>query len=461
MPPKARSPIAIAAAPLLVILLSASGPFDGCSGGPEARPLPADPSPIPPCFTDLDCTPDSPSDCRDLRCIAGVCTEVAPIRDGDGDRFAAAPCGDPADCDDTNGDIAPGAAELCDLIDQDCDGAIDEMAPARAIRFEAATIDPQMVSLPWGDDVLVTDAAISPGTIRGRLVSIAERRLSTSLPIHDLGDREVVAAAARAVPGGGTIAVIARSASGDEIVILSLLRRTDGGAEISGSPIMHPIAMASAIALAVLDGVPYVAWDEGSTRRLWSPSWAADVEVGEGLVEGLGPLDLASDGTHLVLSSDPRTLAFHRTDGTRAGTRATTGDLATGRPLADDDGGLWAIVRDAFDYSVQRVTLASAGALSTTPDSDVSSATLLFGAERLGTRLYFTRGRADGASVSWAEIEDLGMPTTLPMREVTGTPRGPIRSVEVIELPAGPLVVTNYGDAGSAFTLLACRAPGS
>ena len=30
------------------------------------------------------------------------------------------------DCDDTNADLSPGATEVCDEIDNDCDGDIDD-----------------------------------------------------------------------------------------------------------------------------------------------------------------------------------------------------------------------------------------------------------------------------------------------------------------------------------------------
>ena len=32
------------------------------------------------------------------------------------------------DCDDSNGAVHPGATEVCDGVDNDCDGAVDENA---------------------------------------------------------------------------------------------------------------------------------------------------------------------------------------------------------------------------------------------------------------------------------------------------------------------------------------------
>ena len=45
-----------------------------------------------------------------------------PAADTDGDGWTVAE----GDCDDSNADVAPGAVEVCDGIDQDCDAAIDE-----------------------------------------------------------------------------------------------------------------------------------------------------------------------------------------------------------------------------------------------------------------------------------------------------------------------------------------------
>ena len=49
---------------------------------------------------------------------------VDQCRDVDGDGFGDASCGD--DCDDTNPAIFPGADELCDGVDNNCDGEVDE-----------------------------------------------------------------------------------------------------------------------------------------------------------------------------------------------------------------------------------------------------------------------------------------------------------------------------------------------
>jgi hypothetical protein len=70
-----------------------------------------------PCTTDR-CEPET-----------GTCSHRAPA-DGDGDGFVAeadalAGCGG-NDCDDENPAIYPGAIEICDGLDNDCDGGIDE-----------------------------------------------------------------------------------------------------------------------------------------------------------------------------------------------------------------------------------------------------------------------------------------------------------------------------------------------
>jgi hypothetical protein len=61
---------------------------------------------------DNDC--DSLTDCEDADCLA----------DTDGDGYVDAPCGD--DCGPTDPYTYPGADELCDGVDNDCDALVDE-----------------------------------------------------------------------------------------------------------------------------------------------------------------------------------------------------------------------------------------------------------------------------------------------------------------------------------------------
>lgn len=74
------------------------------------------PGESPECDDEAECTIDACSEARQM------CTHVETPRDEDGDGFDACP----DDCDDENATIHPGETEQCDLVDQDCDGTIDE-----------------------------------------------------------------------------------------------------------------------------------------------------------------------------------------------------------------------------------------------------------------------------------------------------------------------------------------------
>ncbi len=54
-----------------------------------------------------------------------VTVTVPPDQDGDGDGFST----DDGDCDDADPQVFPGAVELCDGVDGDCNGEVDEGCP--------------------------------------------------------------------------------------------------------------------------------------------------------------------------------------------------------------------------------------------------------------------------------------------------------------------------------------------
>ncbi|MBU0467185.1 MAG: right-handed parallel beta-helix repeat-containing protein, partial [Nanoarchaeota archaeon] len=69
------------------------------------------------------------NDCADGEyCFEGICT---PCVDADGDTYFGTEgnCGE-IDCDDTDLNIYPGAEEVCDGADNNCDGDVDEEPPA-------------------------------------------------------------------------------------------------------------------------------------------------------------------------------------------------------------------------------------------------------------------------------------------------------------------------------------------
>ncbi len=75
-------------------------------------------------------------------------------QDNDGDSFAS-----DVDCDDSNVDVNPSAIEVCDLVDQDCDGLVDEDAEGAPLWYPDADAD------GYGESTSSTaSCAAPPGT---------------------------------------------------------------------------------------------------------------------------------------------------------------------------------------------------------------------------------------------------------------------------------------------------------
>ncbi len=68
---------------------------------------------------------------------AGVGAEECPGPDNDGDGWTV----NQGDCDDNNPDVYPGAEEICDGIDNDCDGVVDLPECAEVICWENTMCD--------------------------------------------------------------------------------------------------------------------------------------------------------------------------------------------------------------------------------------------------------------------------------------------------------------------------------
>jgi hypothetical protein len=106
------------------------------------------------------------NDC-DLLIDDGASSSSLWFADGDGDGFGAgaslATCTPPPgwvdnddDCDDTSAGVRPGGVELCNGVDDDCDGAIDDGAVNPRDWYQDADGD------TWGSATAITQACTAP-----------------------------------------------------------------------------------------------------------------------------------------------------------------------------------------------------------------------------------------------------------------------------------------------------------
>lgn len=113
----------------------------------EAHTCVYNPWPFADCYTSV----------REIRAVA-ACTD----NDNDGFMAEGGDCG-PADCDDSNPDVNPGTAEICDGLDNNCNAEIDEGVTTTFFRdadndtFGDPMLTAEACSLPTGYSVDSTD----------------------------------------------------------------------------------------------------------------------------------------------------------------------------------------------------------------------------------------------------------------------------------------------------------------
>jgi hypothetical protein len=382
--------------------------------------------------------------------------QVAPVRDADGDGEGAPPCG--GDCNDADRSVYSGASERCDLIDQDCDGRIDEMAPPTLRLSGLPTEDPTMTIVGWGDRALVTDAVFSRRGVRVRPV-LADGTLGTTSPLHDTTLRLLRARAAPTREGAlFVLHLIDPRTDAEELAIVRAERGPGGGVRLSEAAIRRPVESASDVALVIVGAAAVVAWDEPTQRMLWSPTWRDPVAVTSDIVSGFGPLDLATDGTHVVVPVGQRRLAFYSPeDGALTGHLELDAELAPGSPLASEEGSVIAIVRDPLDrlmsLLIRRVRTSGSDPPVPLPDGRTLGVRVV-GVEPVSGALLFFRTGIGGTEAWLLDRSDFSVRRFFTPGDLGAASASLGTEVAVAE--DAVFVLTNYGHEGASLALLGC-----
>jgi hypothetical protein len=340
------------AALLAVAWLSFSQPdYEGCARGEG----PGDPRPLPlgevECDDDLDCIGEP---CEVGTCSAGQC-RYGPVSDRDGDGAFPPPCGE--DCDDEDRDERPGGGEVCNFVDDDCDGAIDEGARPLDVSFDV-TMDPTPASalLPSIEGALVVHTMEGERQLYGQYIGPRGGiEPSTEIGFFDGG-------------------LLAGARGNDDIYAVVVFGGIPRHVLFEPSPLgftitrsISPVPGLDLTMVSDLDVIPFgdsvaIAYD-ATTRNVRIGLDGADVLIGN---VSLPNVAIATDGVNLaVLDPEEDVVVFLDAEGNVVARHAVPRTTTT-RALASGDGRIHVATFGGSPFALTPVT-ASGGAAASIP----------------------------------------------------------------------------------------------
>jgi hypothetical protein len=381
------------------------------------------------CEVDEDCAADA---CAQVRCLAGYCTEVAPIVDEDGDGEAPPPCG--GDCDDTRAAVGPGFGESCDGLDNDCNMLVDDGATRIDRAYPVPSGDPTSVVVPWGDRFLVTNT--TRVAIFGRVVSIGGE-VGPPFEIQRLVRGASFTKIAAAGTGDGRVLFVTLT---DDSLLRYLVARPDGdGMEVVDGPsdLDSGLVDIQAIDVIPFDGEwavgLYGRVDTAAQRVIMTSLDAPPPIVLDVMPTGTPSFAIATDGTHLVMPDTEDGLHFFLPTGEEVVGFTLPGLGMARHPIASWSGAVVTVTADAFDYNVGFAdSIIGLGAVEPAPfgeptdDIFVHSAGGIVVVSRLDTADGF-----DNMMRVQAIQDDLSTYDGDPLLLADGTAGAPVESVSV------------------------------
>lgn len=305
------------------------------------------------CTVDTDCPPAG--DCRDVRCVARTCVTVARMIDRDSDSYAPPPCG--MDCNDSDPDVHPAAREVCNRIDDNCDGMVDEGAAPLDTRIDTATGDPMSMVVPWGDRFLVTTVS---GGLFARLLGV-DGAIGAFQEI--LRGRVIDQVEAAPAPDGRVLFVV-RTDMGAFVTYVLAQPAADGSVEVLAPATDVALPMLATSIATTAHGTGFAIAVDGVDATGTPARYVYVVDaLGSRMPFGVPhaptmsptPLAIASDGTSIAVTSDDATVRFFSDSGTEVGSQTLPGGFPDGSPLASGAGDVVAAYHDSFDLSIVRV----------------------------------------------------------------------------------------------------------